>query len=90
MKELFLKLLGIIYYHTGLYLGKYWENQYIQENIVDFRKDWRKNYTKCKKSDRMSFDCYVSISRGIWQSRYGFYRKFNWEKKGWVSRWLNS
>jgi hypothetical protein len=79
MKELFLKFLGKVYEHTGLYLGKYWENKYIAANLKGFKRDWKKNYTKCKKSDRMSFDCYVSISRGIWQSKYGFVRKFNWK-----------
>ena len=79
MKELFLKFLGKVYEHTGLYLGKYWENKHIEKNMRKFRRDWKKHYVFCKKADRMSFECYLSISRGMWQSKYGFVRKFNWK-----------
>lgn len=80
MKELFLKFLGKIYYHTGLYLGKHWEEKHIAKNMKKFRRNWIKHYTiGCPIKDRMSFECYLGISRGMWQSKYGFVRKFNWK-----------
>jgi len=80
MKKLFLKFLGKIYQYTGIYLGRYWENKYIKEHTADFRKDWRKNHSDRKKTYGLNFDCYLSIRRGIWQSEYGFYRSFKWNK----------
>lgn len=78
MKYYFLRFLGKIYQITGIYLGKYWENQYINKNYKDLKRSWEK-YNKYTKTDRMPLDCYIGISRGMWQADHGFYRKWKYE-----------
>lgn len=46
--------------------------EYIIENLDTFLKAWE----KCKDKD-MSFKNYIGIELGMWEVKYGFYRKFN-------------
>lgn len=68
--KVFLKILGKLYFYTGIYLGKYFEDKYINDNEVYFCFDW------CIDNLGMNFDDYLSLQRGIWQANHGFVRRF--------------
>lgn len=63
---------------TGIYLAKYFENRHINKELKRLIADY-KVYTKVSGYD-MDFEDYVGIERGMWQCKYGFYRKFKFKK----------
>lgn len=67
--DLFLKFLGKIYQWTGIYLGKYWEERYLRSNMDELYCMLRNS-----KWEDVSPECWIGISRGTWQCKYGFYR----------------
>lgn len=76
-----LKLKGIIYQKTGIYLASKEELEYIKSD--EFWKSFMKMITH--KANDMSGSNIQGLLIGLWQTKYGFYRAMKrtrkWKKK---------
>jgi len=66
-----LKRKSQIYQQDKKFLADYEEYQYIVKNIKKFYLTWKKVNTTLNPRERLSFQSYVRIQRGLWESKQG-------------------